>query len=66
MKIVKIEMYPCYPLQLEDSSYRVIRWNVVKKQFEVLGDVYAMKEDCEAEVNKMNKESGPVEFKYEV
>ena len=49
-------MYPCYPLQLEDSSYRVIRWNVVKKQFEVLGDVYAMKEDCEAEVNKMNKE----------
>jgi len=59
-------MYPCYPLQLEDSSYRVIRLNVVKKQFEVLGDEYVMKEDCEAEVDEMNKDSGPVEFEYEI
>lgn len=66
MKKVKIKMYPCYPLQLEDSSYRVIRLNVVKKQFEVLGDEYVMKEDCEAEVDEMNKDSGPVEFEYEI
>lgn len=62
----KIKMYPCCPLQLEDSSYRIIRWNVVKKQFEVLGNVYAMKEDCEAVVDEMNKDAGPVEFEYEI
>lgn len=59
-------MYPCYSLQLLDSSYRIIKLDVVKKQFEVLGNVYAMKEDCEAEVDEMNKDSGPVEFEYEI
>lgn len=67
MKKEIIKMYPCYPLQLLDSSYYVImRLDVVKKQFVILGDYYATKEDCEAEVNKMNKESGPVEFEYEI
>lgn len=59
-------MYPCYSLQLLDSSYRIIKLDVVKKQFEVLGNVYAMKEDCEAVVNEMNEDAGPVEFEYEI
>ncbi len=62
----KIKMYPYHSLQLLDSTYIIIRLNVVKKQFECLGDIYTSKEACEEEVLLMNKESGPVEFEYEI
>ena len=62
----KIKMYPYHSLQLLDSTYIIIRLNVVKKQFECLGDIYTSKEACEEEVLLMNKGSGPVEFEYEI
>lgn len=61
-----IKIYPCHPLQLSESSYRIIKLNVVEKRFEILGDVYTTREDCEAEVKIMNEESAPFEFEYEI
>ncbi len=61
-----IRIYPCYPLQLLDSTYRIMKLNAVTSQFEILGDVYTSKKDCEEEVKQMNEESGTFEYEYEV
>ena len=63
---VIIKMYLYHSLQLLDSTYIIIRLNVVKNQFECLGDIYTSKDACEDEVLQMNKESGPVEYEYEI
>ena len=66
MKTIKLKIYPCYSLQLLDSTYRILKLDVVKKEFRVLGDRYATKEDCEEEVRIMNEECGPLEYEYEI
>lgn len=61
-----IKMYPYYSLQLSNSSYKIIKLDVVEKQFEELDAIYTTKEDCDAEVKNMNMESGHIEFEYEI
>lgn len=57
-----IKIYPYCAIQALDSSYRVVRLNVVSRRFEVLPGIYIELDNCEEEVKTLNEESGPVEF----
>ncbi len=66
MGTVKLKIYPCYSFQLSDSTYKILKLDAVKKEFILLGDIYATKEECEEEVKTMNIESGPLEYEYDI
>lgn len=57
-----IKIYPYCATQALDSSYRIVKLNVVTKRFEVLPGIYLVKDDCVSEANNLNIESGPVDY----
>jgi hypothetical protein len=57
-----IKIYPYCTILAQDSSYRIVRLNVVTKRFEVLPSIYLVKDDCISETDSLNQESGPVDF----
>lgn len=60
-----IKIYPYCAIKAPDSSYRIVRLNVVTKRFEVLNDIFKIEADCKNEVEKLNAESGSVDFLLE-
>lgn len=58
----KIKIYPYCAILAQDSSYRIVKLNVVTKRFEVLPGIYMVKDECVSEANSLNQESGPVDF----
>lgn len=63
-KVEKIQFYPYRKVIVNNSEYRIERYDVVKKQWFLLLDKYTDETTCQSAIDELNMESGLVYESY--
>lgn len=63
-KVEKIQFYPYRKVIVNNSEYRIERYNVVEKQWVLLPDIYTDETTCQSTIDEFNMESGLIYESY--
>lgn len=64
MKKLMIKPYALL-IVVENLNYRIVRYNFVNKDWDILGDIYTNESDAQIEVDKLNEETGLIQLELE-
>ena len=64
MKKLMIKPYAIY-IEEEGSIYRIMRYNLTKKDWDIMNDVFTNELDAQIKIDELNQEVGLVPFMIE-
>lgn len=53
-------LYPYSILKCSDNEWKLLRYNTITMDWNILGDNYSSEADCLEEMRKLNRESGTI------